>query len=251
MPIAALPLSRLRVDLPQPVSGARLSPPGGIRREARSRLTSLSASMAQKATVEATSTMARSPRSRGWRSRAVWTGGQRGGRAAPQGCPAPSSPGTGCCQGRGGTPTRAPSARPGHCPAGAEPGRSGPRGRRRRRCWSPRPPLAWRQGPTGPAAAGSAARRDAPWQPSPAARPQLPTPATCGPPRSLTSWMSRPRPSPAGPRKASHPSEDPGRPSPLPRGRDPPAGRGTARGGNDLTVQPDGRPRTGSAEAVG
>jgi hypothetical protein len=42
VPIAALPLSRLRVDLPQPVSGARLGPPGGIRREARSRLTSFS-----------------------------------------------------------------------------------------------------------------------------------------------------------------------------------------------------------------
>ena len=76
VPIAALPLPRLRIDLPQPVSGARLGPPGGIRREARSRLTSFSASMAQKATVEATSTMASSARVRGWRSRAVWAGGQ-------------------------------------------------------------------------------------------------------------------------------------------------------------------------------
>src|SRR5215212_1827584 len=48
--------------------------------------------------------------------------------------------------------------------------------------------------------------RDAPWQPNPPARPHPPTPATSGPPRSPTSSTSRPRPCPAGPRKASYPS---------------------------------------------
>ncbi len=51
-------------------------------------------------------------------------------RVGPAGCPAPSSPGTGCCQGPGGTPTRVRSARPGHCPAAAGPGW--------RRSWSAR-----------------------------------------------------------------------------------------------------------------
>ena len=48
-------------------------------------------------------------------------------------------------------------------------------------------------------------RRDAPWQPNQAARPQPTIPATCGPPRWLTSCMCPPRPCPAGPRRAKLP----------------------------------------------
>jgi hypothetical protein len=52
-------------------------------------------------------------------------------------------------------------------------------------------------------ASGSAARKgNARWQPNPTTRPSLPRPATSIPPRWPTSCTCRPRPCPAGPRKA-------------------------------------------------
>jgi hypothetical protein len=60
---------------------------------------------------------------------------------------------------------------------------------------------------SGPAAAESGKRRDAPWQPNNlAAAPQPSIPATCVPPRWPTFYTCHPRPCPAGPRKASCPS---------------------------------------------
>ena len=76
--------------------------------------------------------------------------------------------------------------------------------------------------------------RDAPWQPNPAARPQPPLLATSGPPRCRHPARLTQDRVPLGQGRQATLPEDPRRPPPLPRSRDPRTGRGTSRGSHDL-----------------
>jgi hypothetical protein len=79
-------------------------------------------------------------------------------------------------------------------------------------------------GPGSPA--GPPHERDAPWQPSPAARPHLSFPATCGPRRWPTSCRCRQDRVPLGQGRQAPVLEDAWWPPALSGGGDPPAGRG-------------------------